>query len=398
MEGSSLKNITDSFTQVLKQIVPQFFNMVLLFFAEHYMSQREKPFCCDGCGNKISFSWKTKHGRQTALLTIFGKVKLNELQVQCQCCGRKMYMVRKLLKVAPRKRIPWATVCKLGLIGALTTFRTAQKIVGMFGWKLDKMSIWRSVQKLGKQINFNLDPAHKSHGEADGTGIPIRGIKKRGKELKVFIQLKKMGGVRIAGTSIGKYDGGWDKLFSPLIPVFERFKSFLLLTDGDSSILKPLGDKVNIIFQRCLWHIPHQFKYCLWQDKVKRKSKKWIKVLCLLIDICRISKLTDDDVDVQNMVDVKKKNLKELINYCKEQGWDKCTVYLQNAQDDMFRALENRLEGKTTSRVERVMRTVNMRINVGKWSPKGALNTIKIRLAHYYNDLNVEYEEKPLHS
>ena len=33
----------------------------------------------------------------------------------------------------------------------------------------------------------------------------------------------------------------------------------------------------------------------------------------------------------------------------------------------MFTALENRLEGKTTSRVERLFRTVNMRVNVSKW-------------------------------
>jgi len=29
------------------------------------------------------------------------------------------------------------------------------------------------------------------------------------------------------------------------------------------------------------------------------------------------------------------------------------------------------LEGKTTSRVERLFRTVNMRVNVSKWSVKG---------------------------
>jgi hypothetical protein len=50
-----------------------------------------------------------------------------------------------------------------------------------------------------------------------------------------------------------------------------------------------------------------------------------------------------------------------------------------------FTAIENRLNGKTTSKVKRVMRTVNMRVNVGKWSAAGALNVTKIRLAYYYN-------------
>ena len=51
----------------------------------------------------------------------------------------------------------------------------------------------------------------------------------------------------------------------------------------------------------------------------------------------------------------------------------------------MFTAINNRLQGKTTSKVERAMRTVNMRINTGKWSTSGALNATKIRLAYYYN-------------
>ena len=55
----------------------------------------------------------------------------------------------------------------------------------------------------------------------------------------------------------------------------------------------------------------------------------------------------------------------------------------------MFTAFEKKLNGKTTSLVERVMRTVNLRINVGKWSTTGALNALKVRLAYYYNGFDV---------
>lgn len=57
----------------------------------------------------------------------------------------------------------------------------------------------------------------------------------------------------------------------------------------------------------------------------------------------------------------------------------------QNDKGDLFTALSNRLQGKTTSRVERLFRTVNMRINVVKWSTKGGLNVTKVRRANYYN-------------
>ena len=72
--------------------------------------------------------------------------------------------------------------------------------------------------------------------------------------------------------------------------------------------------------------------------------------------------------------------------------YEHCVGYLENARADMFTALENRLEGKTTSRVERLFRTVNMRVNVSKWSTEGALNVTKVRLAYYYNGFDSTFD------
>jgi len=99
-----------------------------------------------------------------------------------------MYITRKLLGMEPMKRIAPAIYRKFGLLGALTSFRVAEKIGDMFGWALDKMTIWNAVQKTASKIDFKLNANELPHGEADGTGIGIKGIAKRGKELKVFIQ------------------------------------------------------------------------------------------------------------------------------------------------------------------------------------------------------------------
>jgi len=50
--------------------------------------------------------------------------------------------------------------------------------------------------------------------------------------------------------------------------------------------------------------------------------------------------------------------------------------------------LVKKWQGKTTSLIERIMRTVNLGVNVGKWSTQGVLNVIKVRLAYYYNGFN----------
>jgi len=384
----TLKAITQAYVQLLPMLLSDFFQAVMNIFAEYYMALTQKPFYCERCGNDGEFIWKTRNGKSTGILSIFGMVRLSQLQVKCKRCGHKMYITRKLLGVEPKVKVPQETVRKLGVLGALTSFRVAQKIVGMFGWVLDRMTIWRSVQRLGKQIHFEMDPTELAMGQADGTGIPIRGIRKRGKELKVFVQLKRTGGIRIAGLAIGNYEGEWEKLFEPLLEGLRKFKQFFLVTDGDTSILKGLGDKVQVIFQRCLWHIPHQFKWYLWKDGVKRKSREWIYALAELLEICAIRSYVDEEKVIRQMVRRKEERLSELIAYCRQEGWSHCATYLDNAAPDLFTGVLNRLQGKTVSLVERVMRTVNMRIKVGKWSIEGALNATKIRLAYYYNGID----------
>ena len=97
----------------------------------------------------------------------------------CVECGHKFYITRTLLGIAPNKRIPAETYRKLGLLGCLTTYRVAQKIGGMFGWAVDKMTVWSAVQKTASEIEFKLDDNELPQGEADGTGVGITGIAKR---------------------------------------------------------------------------------------------------------------------------------------------------------------------------------------------------------------------------
>ena len=385
LTDSSLEAILKAFCKLLPELLRDFIQKVLVGFGEYGMGLSRKPFCCDECGNDKEFIWKTRHGKETKILTVFQWVSLEQLQVQCKRCGHKMYLTRKLLGMEPMKRIPAETYRRLGLVGSLTSYRVAKKIVSMFGWTVDKMTIWKSVQKTAAEIDFQLDEKEFPLGEADGTGVGIKGIAKRGKELKVFVQYKKGGGVRVAGLDIGNYNGSWDKLFGKSIKVFRKFSQFLLITDGDTSILDSLKGKVKVLVQRCLWHIPYQAKHVLWQDGVKHKSAEWLQVMSELMEICAIRPLVDCEKTIEKMIESKRKRLESVIQYCLSKGYTHTASYLENAMPDMFTAIEKRLKGKTTSKVERVMRTINMRVNVSKWSIAGALNVTKIRLAYYYN-------------
>ncbi len=386
LSSSKFSSIMKAFLVLLPQMLEDFFQKVLVGFAEYEMGLRKKSFGCTACGNDTEFIWKTRHGKPTNILTWFRWITIRQLQVQCKKCGHKQYITRHLLGMESMKRVPDETRRKLALMGALSSYRVSEKIGKMFGWAVDKWTIWKSVQQIGSKLDFMLDANEEPHGEADGTGVGITGIPKRGKELKVLVQYKKGGGIRVAGIDIGNYNGSWDKLFQKSIDVIKGFKRpFLLLTDGDTSIFESLKGRVTILIQRCLWHIPYQARYVLWKDGVKRKSGEWLHVVAELMEICAIRPLVDCQDTIQAMIASKRARLEKIIGYCREKEYMHTASYLENARGDMFTAIENRLEGKTTSRVERLFRTVNMRANVSKWSTKGALNVIKVRLAYYYN-------------
>ncbi|QQR66011.1 hypothetical protein B188_28080 [Candidatus Brocadiaceae bacterium B188] len=188
LRDGSLEAILKAFCKLLPEILKDFIQKVLVGFGESAIMHSRKPFCCDECGNDKEYIWKTRHGEETKILTVFPWVNLEQLQVQCKRCGHKMYITRKLLGIEPMKRISAETYRKLGLVGSLTTYRVAKKIVSMFGWTVDKMTIWKSVQKTASEMDFQLDERELPLGEADGTGVGIKGIAKRGKELKVFVQ------------------------------------------------------------------------------------------------------------------------------------------------------------------------------------------------------------------
>lgn len=107
-----------------------------------------------------------------------------------------------------------------------------------------------------------------------------------------------------------------------------------------------------------------------------RKSKDWLYILSEVLEICAIRAGVEEDEVIQAMIASKTKRLEAVIAYCQKKECKATVAYLQNAQEDLFTALSNRLQGKTTSRVERLFRTVNMRINVGKWSTTGGLNIV----------------------
>ena len=130
----------------------------------------------------------------------------------------------------------------------------------------------------------------------------------------------KGGAIWVAGIDIGSYNGNWDRLFKQSLETLKEFKHFFLVTDGDTSILDGLAGKLKILYQHCLWHIPHQLKFALWQDraKVKRKSPEWLSVKARIYEICSIRSGLDDGEEIQALIGLKTKMLEALVEDCQK--------------------------------------------------------------------------------
>ena len=392
-----LGDIVDVFKANLPRLVGSFVSQVVSAAAEALVKGgdgerfRLPRVRCRHCGGHgFAFKSHGDGGPMKHLTTVFGDIEVPNIQIYCKACGARKRVTGLLLDVPPDARADEATGNQLALAGALTSFRNTQTIGGIFGSALDKATFWRYAQKAGGRVTFKVDPDEPPVLEADGTGIPTHGDGKRGSELKVLVQkcsdrtAEASGSrYRVAGLSVGGYIGGWDGLFGPSIKVLREMEVVYLTIDGEAEVLKALGN-VNVKVQRCLWHIPHQAKYTLWEDKADKDGPEYRHVMAGVYEAVSTAYVPDEELRLLLAL-MRKEEVQTLIGYCDGHGMPKTAAYLRNAQYDLLTCVYNKMAGRTTSIVERVMRTVNMRVNVGKWSRKGALNINKIRLGFYYN-------------
>lgn len=385
IEKPTLESILKAFVKTIRPVFQQVIEMILRYFADKYLEDGTlvKMLGCKRVTRK-SFTGK----QTTTIITPFGKVILPQLQVKADG-KRKIYITRLLLGIERWKRIPLVTEKYLGLMGALAPLRVVNKFLELFtGVRLTLMSIVRSMRVSAKEIKLEVKENASNVFEADGTGIPVIGSGKRGKELKILAQRKKDEGILITGMAIGGYKQGWNKLFKPLKPALKKFKEIFLLTDGDTSPLKSLKG-IKVIIQRCLFHIGHEMKYTLWKDKVKRKSELWTEVMAKTLDVTSLRRIRENPEVCNKIIKEKKSQFEALIKHCEENKLRNSATFLKKAKEDVFSGIEKRIGGGTTSLIERVMRTVNQRINVAKWSAASALSVAIIRGAYYYNGYDV---------
>jgi hypothetical protein len=251
--------------------------------------QREAPWDCPDCGSNYDFQRRGSRERER-LRTGVGDVAFDLLQVTCQGCGKTFSPFAGLLNL---ERWQQSTTELKAQVVALPLEQGYKKALQASGnWLISTVSAMtahRSVQEKGQQVP--IAPSHDLEGATllfDGTqvkagdnprGVPVRlGIAVLGRD-------EKHGRPRLQTRLIAfGVNQPWKELLAPL----QGTNPERILYDGEED----LADVLRQTFpqakrQRCLWHLPRNLYWALYQDGWRKKQTKgWQKAVGQVIHRC----------------------------------------------------------------------------------------------------------------
>ena len=334
---------------------------------DRYSRERqEASFSCPMCLGRV-FTRKGKRNR--VFKSVIGKIHLSIVQVQCKCCGARFCPYKDLIGLAYKDRISKGLKERQMSLTCHVSYRKAKDFIEQcLGISISPRSVRKTIDEESDHIRSIPVTASGEVVYEDSTKVKA-GPKDRGTSIHMAITAEPFG--KISGRNRMK-------------------KRLMFLRTGDRhSIKKSLKDlnAEGIIHdgdmnlsdcapktQRCLWHLTHQLKHFLWLDGVKLADRK--PYAEELIDILHQSPSTD----------IMKSRYRDFINKLDRNNFTRSCTHLKHAESQISISKENCFDYHTTSPVEREMREINRRADVGaRWSVPGVENLLLVKT---YNRLN----------
>jgi len=403
--SSNFEKLAKTVNAAIPAIFQELLYQYILLHAEEYKERLSREL-------NTELIWKSRNeNRTTKIKSLFGEqsIILPLLQVQRKDTGEKIYLTRYILGIEKFRRIPKVYREMLAKIGASLPYRGGVDSIELLtDSKVGLATIHRAVQEIGKEVrgDFKIEPADDLVLVADGTGIPTLESGKLGSEFKSVSQYTKDGRLLSVGMAVGPYkkttgEGSWEEAFSAVresLPA-DFAGTITLVTDGDPTIAnavrKLLPDGISLFLQRCIWHLFRELKHALWRDRAsqraqdKKRRKLGRKALWRLLKIClRVKEAVHKKESTRKQyISNAYRDIRYLATWCMGYGLEHaCILLMRVYKEKGFDGAKNGVKCVTTSRQERMMGTLNKRINVGgAWSDKGSLNASTLRLAGYYN-------------
>jgi len=323
-------------------------------------------FPCPVCDRR-SFTRKGK--RLRVYKSTLGKTKLPIVQVRCVLCNHRFSPYKDKIGLAFTDRISPALKQRQLELTCYISYKKARRFIeACLGISPCPTTIRKEIDTQAAAIRREPVSAANEVVYIDATNVKA-GPKQRGVPLHFAVTARP-------GKMIGKRATMRKQLLflktsnaANIKVTLKSLKARAIIHDGDMDL-----SGCAPLIQRCLWHLPHQLKYFLWKDGLPLKVRKpYVKEL---IDILHLNSLTD----------TMKKEYRLFINKLKENQLMKSYGHLKNAENELTTSRENGLDYHTTSPVEREMREINRRADVGvRWSITGVENLLLVKM---YDRLN----------
>lgn len=343
----------------------------------------EQEVACTGCGviRTGERAVLRRGSRPRKVRTSNGPVRFRLRQVTCPDCRKTWSPFAELLGLRPRQRILEEFTRRLvDWVTELSYAKTCRLGREWLGDAPAPKTLHAKVQERGEALEFTrTEPVMTVVG--DGTKVPAGG-KPRGEDLTVAFQLR--GGrysvngrpavrKRVVGLGIGP--GSWPAALS------SAGEPELVVTDAETGVRELVGDLVpDARHQLCEWHVPYSLAHTLGLEGMAVEERK-----ALAGKLSGI--LTRRDPKIFTFAD-------------RLDGYPKAQAFFRRAEPFILYSPPS--PERTTSIVEREMREINRRSDVGaRWSIRGLRNLASLRLAKRHNPDDYERlwtSPRPCHS
>lgn len=341
----------------------------------------EKELACPGCGVMHSgpASVLRRGSRPRQVRTSSGRIRFRLRQLTCSACRKTWSPFPELLGLSPGQRILEELTHRLiDWVTELSYAKTCRLGREWMGDAPSPRTLHREVQRYGERLNFT-EAGSLGTVVADGTKVPA-GSRPRGEDLSVAFQLRGRSrehnrtvvDKRVVGFSVGW--GHWQETLAT------EGDPDVLLTDGETG----LRELAQLYFPRtrhqlCEWHVPYSLGRMLGKDGMEIEARRKItrKLSGILARGGRLARAA-----FRRLTD-------RLASY------SSAHALLSNAEPYIL--YDPPSAERTTSIMEREMREVNRRTDVGaRWSVNGITNLVRLRLAKRHNPDDYERLWSPL--
>jgi len=299
-----------------------------------------------------------------------GRSRIPILQVQCVSCGRRFCAYKDDIGLLFTERISQALKQRQLKLTCHLSYKKAREFIqSCLGISPSPMTIRKEFDRQADEIRKCPVSASDEVVYDDSTKVKA-GPKERGVSIHLAVTAKP-------GKRIGKRH--------------TMIKRLLFLKTGNAKAIKETLKSLNAkgivhdgnmdltgcapFIQRCLWHLVHQLKHFLWLDGMPHQEKEpYVKELIEILFGSRTTQLMKE----RYQCFLEKLKTNQLLN---------SFGHLKNAENELATSRENGFDYHTTSPVEREMREINRRADIGvRWSVRGIENLLLVKTYFAMNE------------